>query len=97
MIPHSSSEPCTSNPPSRPDTRSDTRQRLNGLTPREREVMGWLIQGKRNAEIATILMCSVNTIHKHVQAILRKLAVETRTAATHRALEAGFQPPQSSP
>lgn len=52
-----------------------------GLTPREWEVLGWMREGKRNSEIATILACSVRTVEKHVENILRKTGAETRAAA----------------
>ena len=52
-----------------------------GLTPREREVMQWLCEGKRDREIAIILGLSSRTIEKHVGHIFEKLDVETRTAA----------------
>lgn len=58
-----------------------------GLTHRENEVLSWLSEGKRDAEIATILGASVRTIHKHVQRIFVKLGVETRTAAARTALD----------
>ena len=67
---------------------------LASLTPREREVLGWLVQGRRDAEIGTILGVSVHTAHKHVQRILAKLEAETRTAASHSATEGGFKPPR---
>ncbi|MES2474190.1 MAG: helix-turn-helix transcriptional regulator [Verrucomicrobiota bacterium] len=51
------------------------------LTPREVEVFGWLHEGKRNGEIATILGCAKRTVDKHVENILRKTGTETRTAA----------------
>jgi DNA-binding CsgD family transcriptional regulator len=51
------------------------------LTPRETEVAGWLGQGKTNLEIALILKLDVRTVEKHVERILEKLAVATRTAA----------------
>src|SRR3954452_13406732 len=50
------------------------------LTKREREVVEWIAAGKRNREIGKILGCSSRTIQKHVQHILEKLHVETRTA-----------------
>jgi DNA-binding CsgD family transcriptional regulator len=50
------------------------------LTKREREVVEWIAAGKRNREIAEILGCSSRTIQKHVQHILEKLHLETRTA-----------------
>jgi DNA-binding CsgD family transcriptional regulator len=57
------------------------------LTPRVAEVLLWVAQGKTNPEIATILAISEQTVKKHMMEILAKLAVETRTAATLRALE----------
>jgi DNA-binding CsgD family transcriptional regulator len=50
------------------------------LTPRELEVAEWIAAGKRNGEIAQILECSPRTVQKHVQNILAKLDLETRTA-----------------
>ncbi|RYD82478.1 MAG: hypothetical protein EOP84_09330 [Verrucomicrobiaceae bacterium] len=57
-----------------------------GLTPREAEVLHWIIQGKRDSEIAEILRASPRTIQKHVQNILLKLRVETRTTACMEAV-----------
>jgi DNA-binding CsgD family transcriptional regulator len=50
------------------------------LTPREREVVEWIAEGKRNREISEILRCSPRTVQKHVQHILEKLRVESRIA-----------------
>ena len=47
----------------------------------------WLAQGKTNGEIAMILGNSEATVKKHVLEIFVKLGVETRTAASLRALE----------
>jgi DNA-binding CsgD family transcriptional regulator len=58
-----------------------------GLTPQESHVMHWLIQGKRDSEIAQILDSKTRTVEKHVQHILARLGVETRTAAALVALE----------
>ena len=61
-----------------------THLRRLGLSRREAEVMVWLVEAKRDAEIAAILGCSVRTVQQHVRAILSKLRVENRTAAvTH--------------
>ena len=92
MSPHENSPQLA-----RPNGRTPARvknaavERLASLTPREAEVLAWVIEGKRNAEIASILGTSVNTIHKHVQRILAKLGVETRTAAARCATENGFK------
>ena len=58
-----------------------------GLTPRVAEVLLWVAQGKTNADIATILEISEWTVKKHVLEIFEKLGVETRTAASLRAIE----------
>src|SRR3954451_6081716 len=49
------------------------------LTRRELEVIEWIVAGKRNHEIGKILECSPRTVQKHVQHILEKLQLETRT------------------
>ena len=49
------------------------------LTKRELEVVEWIAAGKRNREIGEILGCSSRTVQKHVQHILEKLHLETRT------------------
>src|SRR5579859_2191660 len=58
-----------------------------GLTARATETLLWLSQGKTNSDIATILGITESTVKKHVQEIFEKLGVETRGAATVRALE----------
>jgi len=55
-------------------------ERPRALTKRELEVVEWIAAGKRNREIGEILGCSSRTVQKHVEHILEKLHVETRTA-----------------
>ena len=57
------------------------------LTPRVAEVLLWVAQGKTNGDIATILGISESTVKKHLLEIFQALGVETRSAATLRALE----------
>lgn len=57
------------------------------LTPRVAEVLLWVAQGKTNSDIATILGISEWTVKKHVLEIFERLGVETRTAASLRAIE----------
>jgi DNA-binding CsgD family transcriptional regulator len=59
-----------------------------GLSRREAEVVFWVAQGKTNREVATILALSPLTVRTHLEHVYKKLGVETRTAATVRALEA---------
>lgn len=54
------------------------------LTRREQEILTWLREGKRDAEIATILEISTKTVGKHVEHILAKTGTKNRTAAAMR-------------
>lgn len=56
-------------------------QACSELTPREAEVMHWVILGKTNRDIGEILDLSPRTINKHLEHVFEKLSVETRTAA----------------
>ena len=51
------------------------------LTAREAEVLHWVARGKTNRDIGDILGTSPRTVTKHMEHILPKLGVETRTAA----------------
>jgi len=72
----------------KPDFSSTEPLQKFGLTARAAETLLWLAQGKTNPDIATILGITESTVKKHVQEIFEKLGVETRGAATVRALEA---------
>lgn len=52
-----------------------------GLTPRQADVLGHLLQGKPNKLIAKELKLSVETVKDHVAAVLRALGVNSRTQA----------------
>jgi DNA-binding NarL/FixJ family response regulator len=52
-----------------------------GLTPRQTEVLGLLLQGLPNKLIARQLNLSVETVKDHVAAVLRALGVSSRTQA----------------
>lgn len=56
-------------------------QAARQLTPREKEVMHWVVEGKTNAEIAVIFNISSRTVEKHMEHILSKLMVSNRSAA----------------
>jgi len=51
------------------------------LTPKEAEVLYWVVKGKINRDIGDILGSSPMTVKKHLEHVFAKLGVETRTAA----------------
>jgi DNA-binding CsgD family transcriptional regulator len=66
--------------PPRPHLDADFVRR-RGLSKRECDVLIWLVEGKRNAEIAVILGISPRTVEVHVTSIFGKLGVENRASA----------------
>ena len=50
----------------------------DGLTRREREILGWVAQGATNRDIAEALFISPKTVSVHVSALLRKFGVSGR-------------------
>ena len=64
-----------------------SRQRSDGplerLTPREREVLSLMAEGRSNAGIAQSLVLTVGAVEKHVQSILSKLDLP-QSAGDHR-------------
>jgi DNA-binding CsgD family transcriptional regulator len=72
------------------------RRRGNGdasatLTSREGEILGWIARGKTTRQIGTILSVSPHTVRKHIEHILDKLEVSTRSEAVARVF-AGTRP-----
>jgi DNA-binding CsgD family transcriptional regulator len=63
---------------------------LMGLTAREVEVLALVATGKTNREVAAALVISEHTVARHVQNILAKLGVSSRTAAGAFAFEHGL-------
>ena len=57
------------------------------LTAKEKEVLGELVKGKSNKEIAAGLFISETTVKTHISNILQKLQVKDRTQAVIKALE----------
>jgi pimeloyl-ACP methyl ester carboxylesterase/DNA-binding CsgD family transcriptional regulator len=54
---------------------------LTTLSPRQREILELLAQGRSNREIAQLLYRSEHTIHRHVANIFGQLGVKTRAQA----------------
>jgi len=60
------------------------------VTRRERDVLRLLAEGMTNRQIATRLVVSEHTVHRHVTNLLRKLDLHSRTAAAAYAVRAGL-------
>jgi len=60
------------------------------LTRRETEVLRLVAAGLSNREIASSLVLSEHTVHRHVANILRRLGQSSRAAAAAHAARAGF-------
>jgi len=65
---------------------------LSPLTAREMEILGLVVQGQSNREIAYGLGISHQTVKNHMTAILRKLGATGRTEAAVGALRRGWIP-----
>jgi DNA-binding NarL/FixJ family response regulator len=61
-----------------------------GLTPREFEVLGWLVQGLCNKEIARKLGIEEQTVKNHLRPIFQKFAVARRTELLVKVFELGI-------
>ena len=70
-----------------PDFSSPKPLQSLGLTEREAEVLLWVAQGKGNADVGVLLNMAEKTVKKHMSNIFEKLGLESRNAATVRALE----------
>ena len=66
---------------------------LHGLTDRELEILGLLVEGWPNRRIAAALFIGQRTVAAHVEHILPKLGAPTRTLAAVRALRLGLYVP----
>src|SRR3954453_22798377 len=66
---------------------------LHGLTPRELEVLGLLVEGCSDQEIAHTLVVAPRTVAAHLEHILVKLGAPTRTLAAVRAERDGLYVP----
>ncbi len=65
--------------PARPAQASSGR--IDGLSPRQRQVLDHLRLGRTNRDIAARLGISIGTVNKHVHAVLTVLQVSNRTQA----------------
>lgn len=69
----------------------DLRRRLDLLTPRERQVLGALIEGRTVREISHVSVVSEATVRTQVKSILNKLEVSSQLAAVGMANQVGWR------
>lgn len=63
------------------------------LTRREQQILGLIVEGKENPEIALLLSIDLGTVKNHVHHILGKLGANHRTQAVAIALSQGLVKP----
>jgi len=68
-------------------------RKLGEVSAREREILGLVVQGLTNKQIAEVLSISPATVKTHVETIIRKLGVSDRTQAAVWAVRAGIAGP----
>jgi two-component system nitrate/nitrite response regulator NarL len=64
------------------------------LSPREREILNLLAEGRTQGQIAAGLVISSKTVATHIQHILAKLGVHTRAQAVAMAFQRGLVEPE---
>jgi DNA-binding NarL/FixJ family response regulator len=65
---------------------------VNGLSDREMQILGYLLNGAQNKQIARDLQISDGTVKVHLKAILKKIGVQNRTQAAIWAVSQGIGP-----
>jgi DNA-binding NarL/FixJ family response regulator len=75
----------------KPGASLDSGGAFSQLTPREREVLGLLVKGNSNKQIARQLKIEEITVALHLRSIYRKLNVASRTQAVRLALQLGWE------
>ncbi len=73
-------------------TLGDWPGRKEGLSPREAEVLGLIVQGLSNDEIARRLFLSINSVKSYIRMAYRKAGVIRRSQAIIWGIEHGFEP-----
>ncbi len=73
-----------------PPDPEDLAQRLEQLTPRERDVLRLMVHGLDNRQIASELGVAYTTVRSHTQSVIEKLGARSRLQAVARAYRSGI-------
>ncbi len=66
------------------------RSRRENLSPREMEVLEYLVKGRSNKEIAAQMFVTEDTVKSHLKSLFAKLGVQDRTTAAVLAIRNGI-------
>lgn len=75
------------------DNQADLRRQLGrdaNLSPRELDVLGLIVRGRSNEEVAAELYLSINSVKSYIRAAYAKIGVTSRTQAVAWGVEHGF-------
>src|SRR5712671_4543552 len=71
------------------------RQRFETLTPREREVLPWVVSGLPNKQIADAMGTSEATVKVHRSQLMRKMAAPSLADLVRMTEKMGLPPPET--
>ncbi len=74
-----------------PPDPEDLSQRIEQLSPRERDVLRLMVRGLDNRQIASALGIAYTTVRSHTQSLIEKLGARSRLQAVARAHRAGIE------
>ena len=79
-------------PEAGPDRGVDWPGQLEGLSPREAEVLALITQGLSNQQIADTTFLSINSVKTYIRTAYRKIGVTRRVEAVSWGMQNGFEP-----
>ena len=80
-----------------PPSRRSADDPIGRLTPREQQVLGFLVHAASGAEIAERLSLSPHTVRTHINNVMHKLGVHSRSEAVAFAVRSGLVAPGTHP
>jgi DNA-binding NarL/FixJ family response regulator len=82
------------------DNQADRRRQLGrdiNLTPREQSVLGLIVGGRSNHEVAAELYLSINTVKTVIRSVYRKIGATSRSQAVAWGVQHGFPSEEAHP